>query len=73
MRILTNPHQGYYAMLLDLLQSWFNGLLILLGIIFLSYTIPRLITYAICSSIYETRLKNLESTIKKWRQLNEIK
>jgi hypothetical protein len=56
-------------MLPDLLK----GILILFGIMFFAYTIPRLITYAICSSIYETKLKNMESTIKKWRELNETK
>lgn len=56
-------------MFLDLLK----GIAVLFGIMFFAYTIPRLITYAICSSIYEAKLKNMESTIKKWRQLNETK
>jgi len=69
MTILTKHPQGYGVMLPDLLK----GILILFGIMFFAYTIPRLITYAICSSIYETKLKNMESTIKKWRELNETK
>jgi len=67
--ILTNLHDLGEQVFLNLLES----VAVILGIIFLAYTIPRLITLAIFLSYYEAKLKNMESTIKKWRNLNETK
>jgi hypothetical protein len=56
-------------MMLDILKV----VAVFLGIIFCSYTIPRLITFAICTSYYEAKLKHFELLIKKARKLNETK
>jgi len=39
--------------------------------LFIVYTIPRLITFAIFSSYYDAKVKFFENTLKKARQLNE--
>jgi hypothetical protein len=58
-------------MLLDLLKV----VAVFLGIIFLAYTIPRLVTYAICISFYEAKMKFFEMCVKKFKSeaKNEIK
>jgi len=61
MTILTEI-LNYDVMVLDMLE----GIVIFLGIIFLSYTIPRLITFAICTSIYEARINFLKQAFKQF-------
>jgi len=53
----------------------FKWLVIFLGVMFISYTIPRLITYAICISFYEAKMKFFEMCVKKFKSeaKNEIK
>jgi hypothetical protein len=56
-------------MIVDILKVCLWGL----GILFAVYTIPRLITFAICISYYEAKIKFFEIMIKKVRLPNETK
>jgi len=58
-----------------MLLDTFKIVLAVLGILFFAYTIPRLVTYAICISFYEAKMKFFEMCFKKFKSevKNEIK